>query len=613
MLLHFMIVDDQEDVLEALVPGFVGELAKRLASDDLFQAANAAAGNRFPRSGRLNAKITAVNYHSRKAGNFAARSPIDFHLHLVCEKGGSFRHALRLLKEQLFAVVVSDLRFSEDAVGARAGRYFIDDVERRNPETFGILYSAYQKPEGYPSERFIRKGAASNLAGEELVAKMVEGATSFLNQPGVRRLCRETGERGLLYQSDAFGSVLRRIYDHAAMHFGAEESEASSSRRKPRPTLLLNGETGTGKTELAHLLHALSDRRTAPFQAANCNQLTNETFLRSALFGHVKGAFSGANTDRPGLVQAAAKGVLLLDDLHAIDEDCSVILHSFLDDGEYSHLGEDEVRRQAHTAIIATVETPRWAEIVSERKLPESFINRVEQLVVRIPPLRERPEDIVVQALAYCRDFSTRLGAEMELSAPALDWLVDFGFASGNSRRLRDFMKGIVTENSKTTDLLDVDDLVEYSAELGLSSVKPPSAQRTPISEGSNPSAASEPVAGPWPPADADPNVWSSRIVRLSTKALEEELDLSPETAGALCQSLFEKRFPELWKEFEAITQASGQGKPMDVKLFDELFRYYVIYAYGSPAKAARELGMKDNALREFIYSREQRRMPGPD
>jgi hypothetical protein len=170
-----------------------------------------------------------------------------------------------------------------------------------------------------------------------------------------------------------------------------------------------------------------------------------------------------------------------------------------------------------------------------------------------------------------------------------------------------------VTENSKTTDLLEVDDLVEYSAELGLLSSKPTSAQRPSVAENSNPSAVAETRTGRWPPTDADPNVWSSRIVRLSTKALKEELDLSPENAAALCQALFEKRFPELWKEFEAITQSPGSGKTMDVKLFDELFRYYVIYAYGSPAKAARELGMKDNALREFIYSREQRRMPGSE
>jgi DNA-binding NtrC family response regulator len=609
MLLHFMIVDDQEDVLEALVPGFAIELAKRLASDAGFQAANAAAGGAFPKSGRFNAKISAVNFQSRKIPGLAVKSPVHFHLHLVCEKGGSFRHALRLLKEQLFAVVVSDLRFSEDALGARAGRYFIDDVQRRNPETFGVLYSAYQKPEGFPPERFVRKGAASNLAGEELVEKIVEGAAAHLKFPAVQRLCKETKQRGLLYQSDAFGYVIRRIFDHAAMHFGLEEPDPSP-RRRPRPTLLLNGETGTGKTELAHLIHAISERRAAPFQAANCNQLTNETFLRSALFGHVKGSFSGASADRQGLVQAAGKGVLLLDDLHSIEEDCSVILHSFLDDGEYSHLGQDEIRRQAQAAIVATVETPRWADIVAEKKLPESFINRVEQLVVRIPPLRERPEDVAIQANAYCAEFAASLGAEMELSQPAVDWLVEFGFPSGNSRKLRDFVKGLVTANAKSTDFLDVDELVEFASEQGMTGSVPTASRPTK-------SKASEPAAEPasassleWPPAGGDPNNWPARIARLAVRAVEEEAGLSQTDADALCRRLFEGEFVALWKQFEAIVQSPGDSKTMDVKLFDELLRYFVVFTAGNPAKAARELGMKDNALREFIYSREQKRLP---
>jgi len=309
-------------------------------------------------------------------------------------------------------------------------------------------------------------------------------------------------------------------------------------------------------------------------------------------------------------VQAAGKGVLLLDDLHAIEEDCSVILHSFLDDGEYTHLGEDEVRRQAQAAVIATVETPRWADIVAERKLPESFINRVEQLVVRIPPLRDRPEDIVIQAQSYCRDFSTQLGAEMEFSPAALEWLVEFGFPSGNSRKLRDFVKGLVTTNAKSTDFLDVDELAEFSAELGLT---PPVSTASRLGEAkptpTHVTAAATPETR-WPPADGDPTHWPARIARLATRAIMEEAEVSAEDADALCRRLFEGEFVALWKQFESIVQSPGKGRTMDVKLFDELLRYYVVFSAGNPAKAARELGMKDNALREFIYSREQKRLP---
>src|SRR5690606_21193148 len=120
------------------------------ATDEAFKAANKEAGFPLPDSGRCHIAVTATGYTSAKVSKYAHRSPVHVRLHLCCEKGGSFRHALRLLKEQFFAVVVSDLRFSDDVVGSRAGKLFIEDVVRRNPETYGILYSAYQKPDKFP-------------------------------------------------------------------------------------------------------------------------------------------------------------------------------------------------------------------------------------------------------------------------------------------------------------------------------------------------------------------------------------------------------------------------------------------------------------------------------
>src|SRR5205823_967456 len=117
--------------------------------------------------------------------------------------------------------------------------------------------------------------------------------------------------------------------------------------RRPLPCLLLDGESGTGKRGLAALFHAAADRRKAPMAVASCNELTNETLLRSILFGHKRGAFTDAREDRPGLVATAGRGVLLLDDFHRLPPACTAILHSFLEDGEYGRLGEEEVRRQA--------------------------------------------------------------------------------------------------------------------------------------------------------------------------------------------------------------------------------------------------------------------------
>lgn len=605
MILHALIVDDEEDVLESPLPGFVRELAEALKSSRAFQEANERAGFPFPSSQPLNIKVSALGYQSTRVPKYKHHSPVHLHLHLCCEKGGSFRHALRLLKEQFFAVVVSDMRFSEDSLGSRAGRFFVEDIVRRNPELTGILYSAYHRPDDFPPENFVRKGSASNLGGVELLEKMVAGFARYLAHPSINTLTRELHQRGLVYQSDEFGSMLRRAYDYSRLYLDIAEDD-QNKRRHPRPTILLDGETGTGKTELTGLMHAISTRRSMPFVSATCNQLTDEQFLRSVLFGHVKGAFSGATTDRPGLVETAGKGVLLLDDLHKLSDGSSVILHSFLDDGEYSHLGQDEIRRSAHCAIVATVETPRWQEIKVKGDLAESFINRVEQLIIRIPPLAARPIDIQHQARYYCDLLSRAIGEEMEISDAAIAWLVDYGFPGGNSRKLRDFLKGVITQSARVTDYIDLPEIEEFAQESRLL-VRPDKDRTLPAPLSQNAETTSPVEDSSWKVLE-DRSSWTGRIARLAVSALAGELRISGADAEKLTRKFFESDFQRLWKEFESIAHPTGLERAIDIKLFDELFRYYVVFQTGNPAKAAKQLGMKDNALREFIYSREQKR-----
>lgn len=542
MILHVLIVDDEEDVLESPLPGFLRDLSESLDKSKAFQAANQKAGNPFPADRPLNIKVSAIGYDSRRLPKYKYHAPAHIHVHLCCEKGGSFRHALRLLREHFFAVVVSDMRFSEDAAGSRAGRFFVDDVVRRHPETTGILYSAYHKPDDFPADRFVRKGSPSNLGGEDLLAKIVTGIAKYLGSPDISHLGRELQKRGLVYQSDEFGSMLRRAYDYTQLYLGVDDRD-TGNRRRPRPMILIDGETGTGKTELAGLIHAMSNRRAFPFVSATCNQLTDEQFLRSVLFGHIRGAFSGATADRAGLVETAGRGILLLDDLHKLTDGGSVILHSFLDDGEYSHLGQDEHRRAAECAILATVETPRWEEIKSKQKLSESFINRAEQLVIRVPTLASRPDDIEYQARSYCAYFAQAVGEAMDLSPDAIAWLVDYGFPGGNSRKLRDFIKGLIAHCARVTDYIDVSEIVEFAEESKLLSRAEPI-----VAKGSTPTTVVQaPVTiDRWNALD-DPTGWKGRIARLAVAAIAEETGLQANDATSKAKSLFESDFPKVW------------------------------------------------------------------
>jgi DNA-binding NtrC family response regulator len=595
VIAHCLIIDDQEDVLDALIPGLVGSLARQMIASTAFQEANRAAGSPLPESGRLNIKVTAHGYRSAKVEAYKYRTPVHVHLHLCCEKDGCFRHALRLLKEHLVAVVVSDLRYSNEVTGLRAGRLLIEEVSRGNPETLGILYSAYDKPVGFPSERFVRKGTSEEF--DQLLAKMVHGFSQFLGHDGISRLTRELKQTGLVYQSDEFGSILKRLYDYAGVYFD-EETPQDSGRRRPRPTLLIDGETGTGKTELTGLLHRISERRQHPFLTVDSSSLTNDSLLRSTLFGHVRGAFTDAR-DRVGMVTAVGKGILLLDDLHQLTDGGRAILHRFLDDGRYTRLGEEHLPpRCAEAAIVCTVETPAWEEIKAEKNLGDAFINRVERLVLRIPPLRNREEDLKYQAQVFCEHASESFGESMRLTAGALDALVELGFAGRNSRALNDFVCHLVQDNARVTQELDESHVAAHAGEAGW---LPRLSQTSAV-----PVAA---IPLPWPLGGQ--SVWARRISELAVRALMDAYGLDRPAAEQDCRVLFEERFPRLWEEFGSLIQCVDAARPMEIKLFDELLRYYAIYLLGNPADAARRLGMKDTTLREFVYSREQKRGPG--
>ena len=184
---HLMVLDDDPRVLDSLVPSVAYELGRGLAQNRVVGAAlRRGDPGGFVAGSGVNLKISAHGYESDRLGTYRHRTPHHAHLHLVRERGGRFDLARRLLNEQLFAVVVSDLRFSDDAGGQRAGQLFIDEAARVHPEVQGLLYSAYPRPEGFPAERFIRKGAETSARGEVGLAEMVVQAVErHLAEPAV--------------------------------------------------------------------------------------------------------------------------------------------------------------------------------------------------------------------------------------------------------------------------------------------------------------------------------------------------------------------------------------------------------------------------------------------
>jgi NtrC-family two-component system response regulator AlgB len=199
-------------------------------------------------------------------------------------------------------------------------------------------------------------------------------------------------------------------------------------------SVLLRGENGTGKSVLARQLHALSARARGPFVVVNCPTLSEE-LLASELFGHARGAFTGAVKDQPGRVEAAEGGTLFLDEVGELPPTLQAKLLRFLQDKKFERIGES-VTRQADVRIVAATNRDLAAEVKAGR-FREDLYYRLNAFDVTIPPLRERREDLVALARRFAAFFArTSQRRAFELTPEAEQALCGYGWP-GNIRELR--------------------------------------------------------------------------------------------------------------------------------------------------------------------------------
>ena len=202
-------------------------------------------------------------------------------------------------------------------------------------------------------------------------------------------------------------------------------------------SVLVTGETGTGKELVARTIHAQSPRASRPFLAVNCGALRADLAL-SQLFGHRKGAFTGAHADGAGLVEAAHGGTLFLDEAGELPLDVQVTMLRFLESGEYMRLGETQVRRADVRIIAATNRVLRGEE--GEKVFRRDLLYRLNEIEIRLPALRERVEDIVPLARHFLSFYGGMEGPRLAPDAESL--LVSYGWP-GNVRELENVMKRV--------------------------------------------------------------------------------------------------------------------------------------------------------------------------
>jgi transcriptional regulator with GAF, ATPase, and Fis domain len=214
--------------------------------------------------------------------------------------------------------------------------------------------------------------------------------------------------------------------------------------RKVAPTdsnILLGGETGTGKELIARAVHGLSARKDKPLVTVHCAAIP-ETLISSALFGHEKGAFTGAHARQPGRFEVADGGTLFLDEVGDLPGETQVKLLRVLQEGTFERLGSTETIR-VNVRVIAATHADLEKKI-EEGTFREDLYYRLNVFPVTVPPLRERKDDIPDLAAFFCDIYARRLGKKIDkISKKALDLLVSYAWP-GNVRELQNVIERAV-------------------------------------------------------------------------------------------------------------------------------------------------------------------------
>ena len=345
------------------------------------------------------------------------------------EAACSGKSGLTELKDGKFDSVLLDLN-----LGPENGLDILEQILKRQPNLPVIIFTA--------------QGSVKNA-----VEAMRRGAVDFLEKPFTREQFHLVLARVLRFHqlNQNISRLEREVKDSNAQ--SPEILLESSTPRmkevmdtlmraaKTPASILILGESGTGKSVVARAVHQQSHLADKPFVTVSCPSLSRE-LLESELFGHVKGAFTGALQDHWGKVKAAAGGTLFLDEIGDLPMEIQPKLLRLLQEREYERVGEN-VTRQSDVRIIAAT-SHDLKKGVEEGAFREDLYFRLNVITVEMPPLRERPGDVIAFAEHYLRHFAALCGRRLEgFTAPALAGIRAYSWP-GNLRELRNSIERAV-------------------------------------------------------------------------------------------------------------------------------------------------------------------------
>ena len=334
-------------------------------------------------------------------------------------EAGSAPAAIEAIARSAFNVVLLDLR-----LGAQNGLDLIPQLLAENPNVVVIIMTAYATFE--TAVEAVRRGAWDYLPKPFTPAQLrhvlekaeVQRSLSVRMAELEDRLSSESPDVDLGSQAPVMRSVL----------------EVVSRAAQADVSVLFRGESGTGKGVLARTMHLESKRHDRPFVTINCPILTEE-LLASELFGHARGAFTGAVRDQPGRVEVAEGGTLFLDEIGDLPAGLQAKLLRFLQEKRFERVGETRTRK-ADVRVVAATNRDLQADVASGR-FREDLMFRLNVIEVRVPSLRERREDILPLAQRFLAFFARAVGRPPPSLSPAAERVLEDYEWPGNVRELR--------------------------------------------------------------------------------------------------------------------------------------------------------------------------------
>jgi DNA-binding NtrC family response regulator len=340
-----------------------------------------------------------------------------------------------------FDLIITDMR-----MGSESGLDMLRQSKKLAPETEVIVLTGHAELEN--AIEAMKLGAADYLTKEtdykEIMLCVEKALEKRALKREIERLRRRVGDEFSFRKIVGNSPAIKQLHE---------------TLRRVAPTdsrVLITGESGTGKELVAETLHTNGPRNHGPFVAINCGAIPID-LQESELFGHIKGAFTGAIRDKKGLLETGHGGTVFLDEIGEMASETQVKLLRFLEKGEFTPVGST-VRKIANVRIVAATNRD-LAEAIRQHSFREDLYYRLKVVSLHLPPLRERKEDIPLLASALLEDLRTRVQhAVRQISPAAMEALMAYDWP-GNVRELKNVIeRALIFARSET---IEVEELPE--------------------------------------------------------------------------------------------------------------------------------------------------------